>query len=389
MAKLGGIPDVVSVSTDNSVISMDTDNEDIEDNIFMTAGGEIDLTESCPDIYRCPISKELMTKPVMYVYNILSLHPFIMITTHLLCHIHRLHDDGHTYDETSLQEWLSDNNRSPLTGVDLKNKSYTRNYALQSAIEQFQTAKEAHINKQNSKKKLKLDKMDKSQTPTSPSENNQSASGTDMDLVSQDELKQSEEDILTSLSPHIEKLQQSQDVMIYNKLKSFLSSISLDEYVSTFINAGFVSMNDFSNITFNDLVAMNIPIIHARRMITAIDKYNNDLESKLQAMPGCNLKDVPLTNSIIIKPGRIPKSQNSAPLNCNILLLGDAYVGKTSLRKRLELDDFVATQATQGVELTCLLSNFQGEDLQITIWDPAGQERYAPITKTFFRFVML
>eukprot|EP00486_Rosalina_sp_Unknown_P001435 CAMPEP_0201573284 /NCGR_PEP_ID=MMETSP0190_2-20130828/17042_1 /ASSEMBLY_ACC=CAM_ASM_000263 /TAXON_ID=37353 /ORGANISM="Rosalina sp." /LENGTH=37 /DNA_ID= /DNA_START= /DNA_END= /DNA_ORIENTATION= len=37
--------------------------------------------------------------------------------------------------------------------------------------------------------------MDKSQTPTSPSENNQSASGTDMDLVSQDELKQSEEDI--------------------------------------------------------------------------------------------------------------------------------------------------------------------------------------------------
>jgi len=26
-----------------------------------------------------------------------------------------------------------------------------------------------------------------------------------------------------------------------------------------------------------------------------------------------------------------------------------------------------------------------GEDLQITIWDPAGQERYAPITKTFFR----
>ena len=60
-------------------------------------------------------------------------------------------------------------------------------------------------------------------------------------------------------------------------------------------------------------------------------------------------------------------------------------MGKTSLRKRLELDDFVQTQATQGVELTCLLSNFRGEDLQITIWDPAGQERYAPITKTFFR----
>ena len=101
----------------------------------------------------------------------------------------------------------------------------------------------------------------------------------------------------------------------------------------------------------------------------------------------CRPVDSQMTNSIIIRPGKVPKSHNSAPLNCNILLLGDAYVGKTSLRKRLELDDFVATQATQGVELTCLLSNFQGEDLQITIWDPAGQERYAPITKTFFRYI--
>eukprot|EP01084_Bolivina_argentea_P123569 218976_1 len=145
-------------------------------------------------------------------------------------------------------------------------------------------------------------------------------------------------------------------------------------------------MADFSNITFGDLVSMNIPIIHARRLITAIDKYRIQHQSQfIDKNDELKLCDVPLTNSIIIRPGKIPKSQNSAPLNCNILLLGDAYVGKTSLRKRLELDDFVETQATQGVELTCLLSNFQGEDLQITIWDPAGQERYAPITKTFFR----
>ena len=79
MAKLE--KDVISISTDNSVISMDTDNEDIEENIFMTAGAELDLTESCPDIYRCPISKELMTKPVMYVY--LS----IIIITNLIINI--------------------------------------------------------------------------------------------------------------------------------------------------------------------------------------------------------------------------------------------------------------------------------------------------------------
>ena len=59
--------------------------------------------------------------------------------------IQRLHDDGHTYDEASLKEWLSQNNRSPLTGVDLKNKSYTRNYALQSAIQQFEDTKKKQI----------------------------------------------------------------------------------------------------------------------------------------------------------------------------------------------------------------------------------------------------
>eukprot|EP01083_Nonionella_stella_P286037 973519_1 len=72
-----------------------------------------DRLDSCPEIYRCPISKELMTNAVM------------------------LHDDGQTYDEESLKEWLTTNNRSPLTGVELQTKSYTKNYALQQAIEQF------------------------------------------------------------------------------------------------------------------------------------------------------------------------------------------------------------------------------------------------------------
>lgn len=84
-------------------------------------------------------------------------------------------------------------------------------------------------------------------------------------------------------------------------------------------------------------------------------------------------------------PSKHNYKQNAAPLNVNVLLLGDAYVGKTSLRKRLETNEFIPTQTTQGVELTCLSGTYQDDDLQITIWDPAGQERYAPITKTFFR----
>ena len=65
--------------------------------------------------------------------------------------------------------------------------------------------------------------------------------------------------------------------------------------------------------------------------------------------------------------------------------MGDSSVGKTSLRKRLELGRFVSTNTTLGVELSCLTTKFKDIDIQITIWDPAGQERYRSITKQFFR----
>ena len=58
---------IVCVSTDNSVVSMDTDNDEYSGDMFLTKGADFDLTESCPEIYRCPISKELMQNPVMYV----------------------------------------------------------------------------------------------------------------------------------------------------------------------------------------------------------------------------------------------------------------------------------------------------------------------------------
>jgi len=322
----------VGVSTDNSVVSMDTDNDEYSGDLFLAKAAlpDFDPAESCPEIYRCPISKELMRTPVM------------------------LHEDGHTYDEGALREWISaGNTRSPLTGAELKSTAFSRNYAVQSAIEQFEAVQRSMAKRS----KLPLD------------DDSEAAS---LDL--------SDEEKETELAPATAR--RSADLLMFDPLKEFLAAMALEEYVGTFIDAGFVAMSDFENITFHDLVAMDIPIIHSRRMMGAIDEYNARNCALSQSQP---LPDVLMTNSIIIRPGKVPKSQNSAPLNCNILLLGDANVGKTSLRKRLELDDFVATTATQGVELSCLLSNFQGEDLQITIWDPAGQERYAPITKTFFR----
>merc|ERR1719229_728493 len=162
---------IVCVSQDNSVVSMDTENSDYSADGFLTKGMDFDLTEPCPEIYRCPISKELMKTPVM------------------------LHEDGHTYDESALKEWLSENTRSPLTGVDLKSTAYTRNYAIQSAIDQFSANKKAMENEEND------------------TVNNDSV---DMDLISDDE----KVELITAGF--------DADTEINDPLKEFLSSIAMD-----------------------------------------------------------------------------------------------------------------------------------------------------------------
>ena len=65
-----------------------------------------------PDAFTCPITLELMTDPVYTA-------------------------DGHTYDRTSITEWLKSNTISPMTGLDLPHKSLFPNVALQAVIVQY------------------------------------------------------------------------------------------------------------------------------------------------------------------------------------------------------------------------------------------------------------
>eukprot|EP00434_Breviolum_minutum_P032940 symbB.v1.2.029141.t1/scaffold3160.1/size62170/1 len=64
-----------------------------------------------PNEYICPISQEVMKDPV---------------TT---C-------DGHTYDRKSIEEWLSGNNTSPITGLPLLNKTLIPNHSLRKLIQE-------------------------------------------------------------------------------------------------------------------------------------------------------------------------------------------------------------------------------------------------------------
>ena len=69
-----------------------------------------------------------------------------------------------------------------------------------------------------------------------------------------------------------------------------------------------------------------------------------------------------------------------------ILILGDSTVGKTTLLlKYIDCYFPKAYIATIGVEYKVKKININGLDLNLQIWDSAGQERFLGITKNFMK----
>lgn len=77
--------------------------------------------DQIPNEFKCPISMELMTDPV-------------------LC------EDGQTYDRRSIQEWLKQSQTSPLTRQPLNPNALRSNLALKASIERW---KQSQNNKQH------------------------------------------------------------------------------------------------------------------------------------------------------------------------------------------------------------------------------------------------
>lgn len=65
-----------------------------------------------PEAFICPITQDIMTEPVVA-------------------------SDGHTYERTAIELWLTNNNRSPMTGLQLENKQLVPSYTLKSMIREF------------------------------------------------------------------------------------------------------------------------------------------------------------------------------------------------------------------------------------------------------------
>ena len=71
---------------------------------------------------------------------------------------------------------------------------------------------------------------------------------------------------------------------------------------------------------------------------------------------------------------------------CQLLIVGDSTVGKTSILNRYTNGDFNKHYlATVGLDFFKKDEIFDGKTVRIKIWDTAGQERYKALTQGYFR----
>jgi small GTP-binding protein len=73
-------------------------------------------------------------------------------------------------------------------------------------------------------------------------------------------------------------------------------------------------------------------------------------------------------------------------LTFKILIIGDAAVGKSSIVRRLTLNEFtVKMESTVGVDFVCYPIKIDDTLVKLQIWDTAGQEQYRSVSKIYYR----
>ena len=73
-------------------------------------------------------------------------------------------------------------------------------------------------------------------------------------------------------------------------------------------------------------------------------------------------------------------------VKCQLLIIGNLNVGKTSIITRFTNGTFSQNYlATVGVDNYTKIETIDNKNVQIKLWDTAGQEKFKSLTKSFFR----
>ena len=75
-------------------------------------------------------------------------------------------------------------------------------------------------------------------------------------------------------------------------------------------------------------------------------------------------------------------------MKINLIMLGDAAIGKTSLLRRVDKREFVPSHL-KTIAVDMITTEYRNEEddktVQVKIWDTAGQEKFKHITYQFYR----
>lgn len=73
-------------------------------------------------------------------------------------------------------------------------------------------------------------------------------------------------------------------------------------------------------------------------------------------------------------------------LEFKIVIIGSVAVGKTALTNRIQYAQFEEEyQATIGAGYVPYRTNYEGQDVELQIWDTAGMERYKSLGPIYYR----
>lgn len=78
--------------------------------------------------------------------------------------------------------------------------------------------------------------------------------------------------------------------------------------------------------------------------------------------------------------------EDSSSQTIKLTFIGDSAVGKTSLLNCWSKSDFTQSDPTIGGFYIMKTMNIEGKDVNFSIWDTAGQEKYRSLTPIYIRF---
>jgi len=79
-------------------------------------------------------------------------------------------------------------------------------------------------------------------------------------------------------------------------------------------------------------------------------------------------------------------STTDSTIRYKVAIVGDGGVGKTTLLRRYATGKFQESRImTIGVDFQTIEVNLKGQPIKLTVWDLAGQERFAPFRDSFYK----